>query len=307
MPKDWISLDYGHLLFWLGRLPPRLGRCLAAWRGRLYAILKRDWRAFSFADPALYTRTQQALRDLRPDASARELARLLRQRYVAQSLEEYEAARLIEGGLQGWPVRYEGLEALQRHLAATDGDASQSRLVFVTAHFGSSILGTGMLHVLGLPVLGMSSKVVDLPQVHPAIGWFFRRKYQALRAHLRGGWIQDHEGNIRVFARFLSQPGAIVVVGDLPPGPTEQPHWCQALGQTIGVAPGAVKLARLKGAHVLAFVCARDKYGHVLRFSAPGQDPYDFLFDQIRRCPELWWAADLYPLYPRQQRNEHHH
>lgn len=307
MPKDWISLDYGHLLFWLGRLPPSVGRTLAAWRGRIYAAWRRDWRAFSFADPALHARTLETMRHLRPGASQASLKRLVRQRYVAQSLEEYEAARLIETGLHDWPLRYEGLDAVLQHLAACDGDASQSRIVFLTAHFGSSIIGTGMLQPLGLPVLGMSSKVVDQPQVHPSIGWFFRRKYEALRAHLQGGWIQDHEGNARLFARFLSKPGAVVIVGDLPPGASEQPHWCTGVGETIGLAPGAVKLARMKGAHLMAFVCVRDERGYVLRFSAPHQDPYRFLFEQIQLRPDLWWAADLYPLYPKQQPYEHDH
>lgn len=297
--RAWTAFDYGYLLPFLARLPVPLGLALARLRGALYASLKRDWRQFSFADDRLWLRTQQTMQILMPSAKPEAVAHAVRQRYIMQSLEELEASWLACRDFTRWPVKYEGLDEVRAVVKA------HGRVVFVTAHYGSSILGTIFLGVLGVPVLGMSSNVVDDPRVHPAIGRFYRRKYSAMGPYLRGGRVLDRQGNSRRFARFLKDGGAVVIVGDLPPDPNETPLPVKWFDQTRHLASGASRLAGMHNAPLLAFVCKRTQHGYTVTFSRPGYDPYQLFERQITADPSAWWAADLLPLLPVQPPVDH--
>lgn len=288
----WIRFDYGHLLPFLARLPVPWGQFLATWRGRLYAALKRDWRQFSFDDTELDLRTRQTLRELMPAASARHIRRTLRRRYVMQSLEELEACWLQYRHFNDWPVEYVGLEPV------LDMVKQHGRAVFVTAHFASSIVGTIFLQKLGLPILGMSSKVVEDPRVHPAIGRFYRRKYAAMNPYLNGGEVLDRQGNSRRFVKFVQQGGAVVIVGDLPPDPQELPYEVDFIGQRRAFASGAARLAQMANVPLVAFVCERTAAGYRVTFSTPGAAPFALFERHIANDPGAWWAADLLPLLP---------
>lgn len=290
--QRWTAFDYGYLLPLMARLPVPLGRVLARLRGLCYARLRRDWRQFSFADTKLWERTEQAMRCVMPAANARAIRRAVTARYVMQSLEELEAAWLSCRDFSSWPVQYDGLEAVQAVIKA------HGRVVFVTAHYASSILGTIHLRVLGIPILGMSSNVVEDPRVHPAIGRFYRRKYAAMGPYLQGGQVLDRQGNSRRFARFLKAGGAVVIVGDLPPDPNETPLPVEWFGQTRCVASGAARLAEMAGAPLVAYVCKYTPQGYKLTFSRPGTPPYQLFEQQIANDPSAWWAADLLPLLP---------
>lgn len=290
--RVWTGIDYDILLPVMARLPITWGRVIARLRGRFYATLKRDWRTFSFGDSELYQRTFNTLKELTPELNDAQCHELVARRYEAQSLEEFEGACLPTRNISDWPLHIEGLDEVLSQLA------SQPRVVFVTTHFGSSILGTAMLGCLGIPVLGMSSNVVEDSRVHPAIGRFYRRKYAAMAPYLRGGEILDRQGNASKFVRFLLRGGAVVIVGDLPPDPHEQPLVKSFLGKSRGFAPGAAKLAEMTHAKLMAFTCVYCDGQYVLRFSEPGQDPYEFISAAIRAAPSLWWAADLLPLLP---------
>lgn len=297
--RIWITFDYGYLLPFMARLPVSLGRSLAIVRGWIYAFLGRDWRQFSFQDQELLVRTRQTLAGLMPGADATAVRRAVRRRYAMQSLEELEAAWLSCRDLSHWPVQYVGLESVLATLQ------SHGRVVFVTAHFSSSVVGTIHLRRLGIPVLGMSSNVVDDPRVHPTIGRFYRKKYAAMRAYLRGGKILDRQGNTREFIKFLKNSGAVVIVGDLPPDPNETPLEISFLGRVRGLASGAARMADIAQAPLLAFVCEYTPQGYRLTFSVDGQDPYAFLEAQIKKNPAAWWAADLLPLLPLGQEKNH--
>ena len=294
----WIAFDYTVLLPFLARLPVSLGRFLATVRGRLYGRWARDWRQFSFQDAALRERTRQAYTEFRPLARADEIEHLVRQRYVMQSLEELEAAWVACRDLNGWPVEYIGLEHVQESLK------THGRAVFVTSHFASSIVGTIHLRRLGLPVLGMSSNVVEDPRVHPAIGRFYRRKYAAMGPYLLGGEVLDRQGNSREFVKFLKKGGAVVIVGDLPPEPHEQALETPFFGKVRGFAPGPSRMAGIVQAPLLAYVCEYTSRGYRLTFSAPGQSPYALFEKHIRKNPSAWWAADLLPLLPMGQNTQ---
>jgi lauroyl/myristoyl acyltransferase len=292
LSRRWTGFDYGILLPLMARLPISWGRWLARLRGRCYAALKRDWRTFSFGDTELYQRTFNTLKELIPELTDAQCHELVARRYEAQSLEEFEGACLPTRDIADCSLRIEGLDEVLSQLA------SQPRVVLVTSHFGSSILGTAMLGCLGLPVLGMSSNVVEDARVHPAIGRFYRRKYAAMAPYLRGGEILDRQGNASKFVRFLLRGGAVVIVGDLPSDPHEQPLVKSFLGKSRGFAHGEAKLAKMTHAKLMAFTCVYCDGQYVLRFSEPGQDPYEFIGEAIRSAPSLWWAADLLPLFP---------
>jgi lauroyl/myristoyl acyltransferase len=220
---------------------------------------------------------------------------MVRQRYVMQSLEELEAAWVVYRNLSDWPVEFIGLEQV-REVIKTHG-----RVVFVTSHFASSILGTIHLNRLGIPVLGMSSNVVEDPRVHPAIGRFYRKKYAAMGPYLLGGEILDRQGNSREFVRFLKKGGAVVIVGDLPPEPHEQAFAVQFFGKVRGFASGPTRMASIAQSPLLAYVCEYTSKGYRLTFSEPGQNPYALIEEHIRNDPSAWWAADLLPLLPLEQ------
>lgn len=296
LKRHFIRLDYSWGLPFAARMPHRLGRAMARLRGQLYGVRHRDWREFSF-DDRVYERTLRALAELCPHANSKEVEDLQIKRYQAQSLEEYEAACLSAGVTSTWPVNYEGLEGVQKVLA------EHGRVVLLTSHFSSSILGTSFLKPLGVPVLGMSSSAVHDPRVHPAISDFYTRKYQAFEPHLNGGSILHREGNTQRFVQFLKRGGALVIVGDLPPEPSEDGLTKAFLGKDRQFAAGAQRLADLFRIPLLAFVCESPEITqdgtHRVRFSGPNEDPYGFIARAIAQNPSQWWAMDLLPVYPR--------
>ncbi len=291
--RGLIFLDHALLLPLLAKLPVRWGRSLARARGRLNAKWGRDWRRFSFGDP-VHVRTQQVIEQLRADLSQASKQGLFQERFEYQSIEEYEAACLHTGQTRRWPVQYMGLEGVMNVLAA------KGRVVFVTSHFSSSILGTAFLGTLGVPVLGMSSNVVDRAEVPASVSRTYRRKYKAMGRTLNGGEIMDREGNTPKFVRFLKKGGAVVIVGDLPPEPNETPRWANFLGEIRGFASGAQRLSELLDAPLMSFVCQFEQGQHCVKFSSPGEDPYVFLSQQIERDLGQWWAMDVLNAYPLQ-------
>ena len=283
--RQWIALDYGLLLPLLALLPLSLGRRLAGWRGLLYAKLKRDWRQFSFQNADLYLRTQQTLHQLLPEANDSVIKQAVARRYQIYSIEEWEAACLISGrDISSWPVIYQGIEEIQALLQ------DNPRMVFLSAHFGSCVLGSLLLQRLGIPILGMVSNTTEDQRIHPSIRYFFRKKYAAMARYLNGGKALNKEGNTSEFVRFLQHRGAIVIFGDLPGH-----HQQSFLGSPCGLASGPVKLAKIAHAPLIAFVCEFKNNSYYLRFSIPGEDPYLFIDQAIRRNPSAWYAADLLP------------
>jgi len=284
--RQWITWDYGILLPLLARLPLSWGRRLAGWRGLLYAKLQHDWRQFSFQDNDLYLRTEQALHQLLPEADTFALKQAVARRYQVYSIEEWEAACTIIGrNISRWPVVYEGLDDILALLQ------DNPRVVFLSAHFGSCVLGSLLLQRLGIPILGMVSNITEDPRIHPSISCFFRKKYAAMARYLNGGHALDREGNTTEFVRFLQQGGGVIIFGDLP-----GLHIRPFLGSTCGLAFGPLKLARIADAPLVAFVCEFSDGSYRLRFSSVGEDPHAFIDQAIRRNPCAWYAADQLPL-----------
>ncbi len=289
----WTAFDYDHLLPLMARLPRWLGRKLAAWRGLIYARLGRDWRQFCLGDQELEQRTHDALKELLPSADPSQLRRAVCQRYVAQSLEELEACQLARSDLRQWPVEWVGLEAVMNAIE------QHGRVVFVTAHYSSCVLGVVLLERLGIPVLAMTSNITEDPRVHPSIQRFYRRRKQNGDRYLNGGEVLDRQGNTRRFVQCLRQGGAVVIFGELPPDPHEEPLILSFLGAHRKLASGPRRLADLAQAPFFSFICEYISTGYRVSFSAPDSSPYDHIEEAIQRNPTAWWAADLLPLLPR--------
>ena len=291
LTKAYIFFDYALLLPLMSRLPRHWGRAMAKARGKIYAKWEHDWRNFSFGD-TVHLRTRQVIEQLKPNLNEDQRNRLYEERFEYQSIEEYEGVCLHAGVTRHWPVQFIGLEEVKKVLE------QKHRVVFVTSHFSSSILGTAFLGHLGVSVLGMSSNVVDRVEVHPSISRTFRRKYKAMGRYLNGGEILDREGNASKFVRFLKKGGAVVIVGDLPPQLNESPRWAHFLGKVRGFTSGAQRLSTMLDAPLISFVCQHEQGHHWVKFSEPGQDPYEFISNQIERDLGQWWAMDAFSAYP---------
>ena len=289
----WTAFDYDHLLPFLARLPRWLGRRLATWRGLLYARLGRDWRQFCLGDQALESRTLEALRELLPTANSSELRCAVRQRYAAQSLEELEACQLARPDLRQWPVEWVGLDSV------LDAIQVHGSIVLVTAHYSSCVLGVVLLERLGIPVLAMTSNITEDPRVHPSIQRFYRHRKKNGDRYLNGGEVLDRQGNTRRFVQRLKKGGAVVIFGELPPDPHEEPLIVSFLGAKRKLAAGPQRLADLAKVPLFSFVCEYTPTGYRMSFSTPDGDPYSHIDEAIRRNPARWWAADLLPLLPR--------
>lgn len=276
----------------MAMMPVKMGRYFASMRGKIYAKIGRDWRQFSFADHGLKQRVRNSLKTILPDADDLKINRLLEQRYIMQSLEDLEACWLMHKNIMSWPVSYEGLDYVQELIKI------HGRVVFVASHYGSSILGVIHLRTLGVPILGMSSNVVEHELVHPAIGRFYRNKYKGMQPFLNGGKVLDREGNSRKFLNFLKGNGSIVIIGDLPPDPQEEPVVIDFFGKPRGFASGAHRFAKIFKIPLLSFVCEYSNSGFKIKFSSANENPYTFLEQQIKKNPSAWWASDLLELYP---------
>ena len=127
----FIWLDYEVILYFLAFLPLSWGRYLAKLRGIFYFKKKRDWRSFTFKDYGLYNRVYASYKELLPQASNKKILELVKQRYIYQSYEEYEAALNILGKFIKIPVEYEGFENIERYVE------EEKSIIFASGHFSS--------------------------------------------------------------------------------------------------------------------------------------------------------------------------
>lgn len=285
--------DYSLILPLIALLPIKIGRRLASLRGTLYFKYNRDWRTFTFGDNDLFDRTFKSYRQIRPKDSEPQIRELVRQRYIYQSLEEYEAHLVINGRFQKQVIRFENTEPV-KHLLTTNAN-----IVFITGHFGASLEAVTQLKYFGVPVLGMSSSITRDDRVHPSITRFYDKKYRAIAKYLNGGDVIDIEGNAKQFYRFLRQQGSLIIIADLPPASSnEEPIYRRFFHEDRGFASGPTKLAQSANTQLVPFVCFYENGGYVMRFGAPGNEPYQFLEQEFGSRPHMWWAADILPLLP---------
>jgi len=287
----YIWFDYGVLLPFLALLPHKVGRYFARLRGQFYFYKRRDWRSFCFGDNELFNRTFDGYKEMFPELFDEEILNLVRQRYVYQSLEEFDSALIINGKYHKIGVKYIGDEEVREYLKDSE------KAIFTTCHFGS-IVGLTYLGVFNKPTLHMASNVTKQSSVHPAITRFYIKKYLVGNEYMNGGEIMDVEGNEKKFFKFLKNGGSLSTVADLPAAVgSEKPLWKSYFGKDRAFAVGIERLSKVTNTKIIPYVCYYEKDRYIMKFAKLDEDIYSFFENEIRKRPEMWWAVDLLPTY----------
>lgn len=297
--------DFAHALPWLARLPLPLGYALAQLRGRMNAGLGRDWRSMGLGFRHIRNQCVVGYVQLAPTANRETLNVWRKGRFVAEARDEYEA-RLIAGGrLQELACEFEPPNALAHCQHRTRG------LVLLTLHLESFFAGVGFLGRSGEVVNLMSSAVTKDPRVDGPIQKHFERKYRGLERYLNGGKVVDMETGLRPFYAMLKRNETLVLLGDAPVLPQGASMTVDFLGGPRTLAGGGLRMAQHTGSDIGGFVCVPQgagRYQLVMCEPGPAQDPatieriYHFFSQHIVADPGGWWASDLLPAMPLQER-----
>ena len=282
-----IWFDYEVLLPFLAFLPNRVGRYLAKLRGILYYHLKRDWRSFTFGDDKLYDRTYSAYKEMFPKLSSKEISWLVRERYIYQSYEEFEAAKINNRTYMKIPVEFVNKDGVEEYLK------EHKNVIFATFHFGS-IVGLINLHVFGKKMLHMASNVTKQSIVHPSITKFYIKKYLVGNEYMNGGEIIDVENNNKKILKFVKNGGSISSVADLPANePMKEAFWAEFFGKKRAFASAIHRLSQKYNVKIVPYVCYYEKGKYIMKFADMSEDMYGFFEEEIRKRPGMWWASDL--------------
>lgn len=288
----------------LARLPRALGMRGAVWLGETCRRLDIDWRTVAVREHFVAQRTAQALQELLPEASAKERAACLEERFRNAAREELEAHWFSSGMAETMDCCFENIEAIEACLAHGRG------MVLLTLHFDATLMGVVHLGRRGLKLNLMTSNIVEDPRVPASVQGYFARKYAAIQRYLNGGRSLHVESNLKAFYQGIRRGESAVVLCEGPALSTDDAVNVHFLGRLRALAPGAVRIAEKTAAPMAAFVCLREKAGsYRVVFSpvylpAPGGNHaanipalFAFLDAFIRRHPERWWAADLLPSF----------
>lgn len=298
--KRYHAVDFSIFLPFLTRLPLPVAYILSALRGWFHARLKIDWRTIAF-DQDLCELTAASFRQLLPESSEDEIACLVRKRYMAQALEEFEAQLIID----------DRIDKLSCSILNGDGILARRGggrgLVMLSPHFESVFLGYVFLCKLGYRCNCMTSSVIMDPQVIPEVQLFYIRKYQGLELKMNGGCTRDHEKGLKPFYGMLQRGEALLVGADLPSSPTSATMSTFFLGAKRMLAGGALRMAQQTGSDIGSYVCRHVGKGkYLLEFGPVGPSNDSMLIDSIYRffstkiikTPDGWWGADLLQAMP---------
>jgi lauroyl/myristoyl acyltransferase len=293
--------DFAWVLPALARLPIGLGHRLAALRGRLNAVAGRDWRSMGLGFRHIRAQSALGYRSLPLQPSAQQVRTWVRERFVAEARDEYEARLVAAGRVDELRCEMVPGEALSRLMNRERG------LVLLTPHFESFFLGVAFLARSGVKLNLMTSAVTHDPRVDAAVQSHFTAKYRGLERFLNGGKAVDLELGSRQFYRMLQNKEALVVLGDAPVLPEGAAMTVDFLGGTRRLSGGAVRMAQSTGSDVGGFICRHlggSGYRLELGPIGPAADPaaiaavYGFFSQAILAHPGGWWAADLLPNMP---------
>lgn len=275
LTKTLETLDYRYLLPLLARTP--FGETLAKWRGTLNYHLRRDWRTTCQLDQDVYLRTKMAWHD--PTQPTKQQNHRIKQRYQAQSLEE-------------WATERQAIHPLQPLQPIT----LPKQAIYLTAHYGYSIHAAHWISQ-HTPTILMTSAIVEDPRVIPAIQQHYQKKYATIpHKHI--------EGNARQFIQALNQGQSIILLADLPGDDRHHLHTDTPFGR-LKLATGAQKLAQLTGVPLYTYLATPHKGGQYHLDLGTGHPPAAIaealtqLFTRIHAAPQHWWAIDLLPLLKR--------
>lgn len=295
------KIEYGGLLNFLASTPPKFGILVARIRGLINGTLKRDfWRMDILNDITLVERIESGFKTV--VHSDKNIKKLTPKIFHTIAREELESAWLAQKNVPECLVEYHNYGDAERYMH------NGGRVVFLTSHYGSNILGIALLGKLGLKLLTMSSDFfMHNPMVPDTMKKFYTQKYAGLASYLNGGDVLPQEGNLVKFYRFLRGGGHVVILGDLPAMEDKNPLWIDYFGKKRGFSQGAVRMAESENAAIVSFVCKPTPRGYTLYFSDVFEKSHDtqwyvgaytFLEKHIKQNPELYYGIDLIPLFP---------
>lgn len=299
-PDDWIqTIDFRVFLPAIARLPLFAGENLARCRGMVQALFDYDWRSMALGQRYVRRNTYEAMKLILPGAGHRRWAFATLERFVHNSLEEWQSCLFGRRVISRIAARSR-VEGLDELLAVH----KQGRgLIMLTAHYDSFAMGIVLLGMNGLPTNGLSSAIVEDPRVHPAVREFFAKKYTRMGAHIRGGKIFHYEKDINFFYRALKRGEVVVILGDAPG--TNSTISIPFLGRRFKMPLGAWHMAKETGSPVGAFLCLHQGPGRYRVVTLPPReiDPlspvksleplYRFIEPWIKRYPGRWLIPDL--------------
>jgi len=311
-PQKWLyasqALDHRWLLPFMARLPLRWAYTLARWRGRLNARWSRDWTELSVGFPYIGERCARAYREIFPNASEREINRIVRERYETVSTEDMEGWLTIRGRIAEIPM---ALEPIRQAMAQREAGRG---LVVVMSHLDNLFYGLAGIARCGYPVHLMTSAVVQDERVHPALRYFFQQKYAAYNRAMGGGALLHSGAEAKqIFHEVLRQGGIVAVVSETPANPeSDKGTWVQWMGQRRKMADGALRMALDTNSQLIAMQNWRNDVNAVEWAWSALVDPkqyqetqdapareamyallFTFLGNGIRARPGRWWAAHL--------------
>ena len=284
------------------RIGGRTARRIACLIGKLRYHLDIDWRTISLRHHFVRERTLTAMQEILPDAPPEVLDRLVRERFVHSAQEELDAHYFFLDQALVRECSFEGLETVRMA-------ASKTGVIYLTLHLDSAPMAIAQMGRAGLPINFMMSDIVNDARVPPVLRRYFRRKYEGIRSHLRGGQFWPIETNMRDFYRTLKQGEGAVILCEAPAQSQDDSLPIEFLGKIRFFKRGALRLAEKTGAALAGMICLRtglDRYKIVF---SPVYDPavvgsvnaiqkvYTFLGEAVKSTPERWWAADLLPTY----------
>jgi lauroyl/myristoyl acyltransferase len=295
------SADYDWLLPMAARLPLSVGYALSSLRGRVNAQIGRDWRSVALRKRHVEVASAQGFRSLFPAADEVVLKKLVAERFMAESREEFEGALIAAGRVA--ELRREIIpDAFLRACLSRDRG-----LVLLTPHFDSFTLGIVFLGLAGVRINAMSSSVIADSRVAPGAQRHFSNKYRGMERFMNGGRVLDQEEGLKPFFRMLDNRECLVVLADAPASSQGAYLQVDFMGAKRSLAGGALRMARRTGSKLGAFVCRFDGAGRYLvkgslildaADACAANTTYDFLTREILASPGLWWAADMLPLMP---------
>jgi lauroyl/myristoyl acyltransferase len=292
------TVDYGFYLPFIGRLPLPLAYRLSALRGMANAFIKRDWRSLVMGTRHVARQSTLAYKEIYPDKDMKQIVALVKQRYRAESREEFEAKLICGHRINELSFCCNNAEAFLKQYRE-----SERGLVMLTPHFDSFILGVVFLGQLGLKVNLMSSLAEGAEAWDRAIYKHVVTKYENMEPYLNGGHVVPLEVGMRPFYQMLKRKEILVILCDVPLGGDSktdlETHFINARRKLSG---GAYRMAEKTSSNVAGFVCeyrSGAEYSLTVSdvFDLDSQDAadntYEFLSENILRAPGKWWASYL--------------
>lgn len=289
-------LDFKLFLRLLRRLPVELAEGLSCVRGYVRYILDLDWKSTCLGYPFMRDRTGQALVSIfgieRVNAE-----RLVISRFIHQSREEYEAMMFSFRG-KAWPKKtvFDNLEPIQQLQQINKG------IVFLTAHFDSSIAGSTFIGDLGYNVNIFYDDIVFDRRVKTFIQEFFREKYSGMQSHFNSG-IFISARDLRSIYRRLKHGEIFIWLSDVMN--TGNKIVVSFLGHEFYANNGPLRVAMKTDSALSAYITEwLGKGEYKTTFMTPVmpnslsnpekalQDCYDFMSQFITKAPERWWIVD---------------